>query len=671
MSARVVPKAPPPLRPADAEARYESRRVQLDLLLTQSDFKVTPALASVLDDGAVRRVLLGARAEASVAFPAGLGATAKESLALSLQVLADRLGAVTGQRLFVDGGETRLTLTNQRPEPSLEAPARRHAKDDWSVPASREAVRPVPAREVGPTSLRTMSIIAYCRTPTDLTNLKEVLASHEKNFQTFGFAKDASAAHATRGMTVVLTDDSPPPMDAQVRALTEQLTQASKSGARFLYLGAEREQAFHQAIEQAALASPKVAGHGLSQDDVRAALSALFGSGAGDGVGRNRNNSMLAGLALSRQLPESEGKGRFFQLDHDQMLLALDKNASVRRARLEGEKPKVPGPNVKLDVDTIGAFEGRSDADALATANFTGGIDLDIASIVLEFPRPTEKAYLGQPGDDWLDGPTAGTMTGSGPDSITRSATTFGPRGAVWGSATRNQDIELGLLYGNRPVDGAWVLHREAAGSKWGSRANLLWDDLVSNATMLLDAQSLGNAPATVTSGSKALVGKGEAMLKGLEAPDWTRVNDTIRDTLDTVKSFFSASERALGDLEALRAKVAGADPAVSAEAVARWVHGKPLETLTSVKRKACEAPASRERTLAGIEQAKAQVEAQRAAMRERFGDGSVSDTLRRTVHREAARNARNLAISYLFAPEIVRGAEQGMRALFGEPSHD
>ena len=673
LTRRVTEAVPTPgprhLSPAAASAQFESRRTQLELLLTAPDFKASPALRAALASPEVRSVLLGATATAKLPLPPGAKEPEVAALKANLQVLTERLSALTGQPLSVRAEAGALSVVNIRPEPDLEAIASVRLKDAWQAPERPQDVHAAPARELDRNSLRVMSMIAYCASPGDLASLASVLESHEKNFADFGFRKGEDPTKATRAMTVLVTDDSPPELGKQVQALTERLTKASTLGTRYLYLGGEREAAFHQAVVDAAVGSPKakacVARGELRPEEITRALSSLFGSGAGDGVGRNRNNAMLAGQALANALPEKEGRGRFFQVDHDQQLAALDGNAQLREARLLGLDGPASAPNVALEADTLGAMEARLDQGALATANFTGGKDRAINDIVLTPAPLTEAGLVGQNPDDWLAGPQALTMVGERPDTVTRSATAFSPRGAVWASATRNQDIELGDLYGNEQLrDSAWVLHREQAGSKWGSPAKLLWDDLASNATMSVGAYALEGGHASADADAAGLEQRGRTMLARLASagPSWQGIDGQLDGALEVAAKFVDQAKGQLAEVDQLTRDLDAGGPR-AAEAVSRWIHGKPLAELSGLKRAACAKPDLARRARTGLDEARARLKGQVDDMQRRFPAGG-RERLRAELVAQATANTRNLAISYLFAPEIAEGAKRGLAAL-------
>ncbi|MGQ0506982.1 MAG: hypothetical protein ACT4TC_16855 [Myxococcaceae bacterium] len=686
------PPRAPPLTSAMQKTVVASHAVQLSAVLRAPDLRGSVDLGFVLNRPDVRDTLLGTAEKAALEFPPGLSSREQKLLRARLEVVVWRMRLATRQDLFLTDTHVINRHALQNPRSAELSPER--LKDAWTVsPTEAPLGKILHPRPIEPGSVRAVSVISYCSTDEQVAAFKDVLRTHDENFTRFGYrAGDSEKGADGARMTVIVSDDSPAPWNLQVKAAVEAFNAEARSGARFRYVGeAEKEEHFEQLLQRV-LSSPRftrlVAEGVVSENEVREACEALFSSGLQSGVVRNRNTAMLLGLQSTDTLEASELRGRVFQMDHDQSFHVLTENLQTylrRRGLLQSgyAKPQHPLPSyppVAVPIDTLGRFESdEAFRTGLGGASFTGGLDRDVTELVFDLPAPTEREFFGRsvlvehgPQDD---GTVVAHRVSESPDweaeSTIRSAVFVPDRTAPWMGGGRNQDLMLSDVNGGTPGDShqTFVLHREVAGAKWGSRARLLRDHLDSQASGARFFSSGvgpgdGMKAAANASGEEAdLEALGRAVLDKLKtAQPGSQSASYVSTARHVAQQFVVVSEKRLTELDGLLRSLEAGTTAEAADAAARWFFEKPFNDCRPSEQRQAQDPSLQSAAQERIRTGRAHLEQERSQMRALFhlDDPDGSERLTREAFEAGLRDVRSVAISWLFAHEIRGRPVQG-----------
>lgn len=575
-----------------AELNYRGsklRTVQALMGFGIADLHLGPLAQKALADPQLLGVVTGILPSATINIPAPRGTPAATVRRAKIEV------AIVLERLRISTGDVGLELP-PGPEPGAALTVTRNGAGPASAssaapkdpePAMRAlretlATGNIPPRRDTPQSIKQVGLIAFTRSAAEVKDLVDALKIWDENFLRFGH----------QGMTLRLLDDSPEPYAGQIRRFVQSFR--PRSGAKFTVLGRQEKEAVRQDLIARVAASPEAKAlidEGTIQpSDIAPMVHRMFGSLERSGPTENRNLSMLL----------FAGKPAF-QADHDQtpQALVFDEVAAAHNtyvASYEHTKELYPAgaepnPPVVIPVDVLGYFE-RWGGDALVSPQFSGGADLLVHNLVTAVP-PASAESTGQ-GDSFvlrqpnLHRPEVFILSRAGEraDSGTR-APMFVPARASGATASvvpfvmpvRNGDILLGELMarGGVPLEPCLlpIFHREAAGSKWGAQARLLYDDMISNAASSLVREVLdGTDPRDLGQTGRALL---ELSAK---LGDTESAQHSLRYHTD--EAFFIAdtaaqANRALqAQLGIIRFQLSG-DARDRVEGLARWLFRREL----------------------------------------------------------------------------------------------
>lgn len=551
-----------------------------------ADLHLGPLAKKALAEPELLGVLAGILPSATITIAAPPGTPKSEIVRAKIQV------AVLIDRLRISTADVGLELPQQPEAGGAMTVSRSDAQAADPAPEMRAlremlATGKISPRRDNPHSIKQVGLIAYTQSATEVRDLVDALKIWDENFLRFGH----------QGMTLRLLDDSPEPYAGQIRRFVQSFR--PRSGAKVKVLGGQEKEALRQDLIARVAASPEaqalIAQGAIQPSDIAWMVHRMFGSLERSGPTENRNLSMLL-----------FGNEPGFQADHDQtpQALVFDEAAAAHNTFVgsyEHTKELYPigaelNPPVVIPVDVLGYFE-RWGRNALVSPQFSGGADLVVHSLITTVPsasaegtRKGESFILRQPN---LHRPEVFVLSRPGErgDQGTR-APMFVPAQGEQTKAflpfvmpVRNGDILLGELMarGGVPQQPCYlpIFHREAAGSKWGPRARLLYDDLISNAASSVVRSVLAgtspSSPPDLKVTGRSLLELSEKLGADKAAQDAIRSNTD--EALAVAFAAASANANLQRELATLRLRLSRGDERDRVEALAKWLFRGELES--------------------------------------------------------------------------------------------
>lgn len=452
----------------------------------------------------------------------------------------------------------------------------------------------VPPRKDTPRSIKQVGLIAFTQSAAEVKDLVDALKIWDENFLRFGH----------QGMTLRVLDDSPEPYAGQIKRFVQGFR--PRSGAKLTVLGRQEKETVRRELIRRVAASPEakalIAQGTIQAADIAPMVHWMFGSPERSGPTEARNLSMVL-----------FGGKPGFQADHDQtpQALVFDEIAAAHNtfvASYEHTKELYPvgpehNPPVAIPVDVLGYFE-RWGRDALLSPQFSGGADLQVHNLIIDVPpasaegtKKGDASLLRQPN---LHRPEVFILSRAGeradrgtrapmfvPARAERDAT--GPAAPPTGQyppfvmPVRNGDIFLGEVMERSGVPSSPcylpIFHREAAGSKWGPRAKLLYDDMISNAASAVVRQVFDRLdpklPVDLTEAGRALVELSAKL--GADEPAQQALRANAQEALDVASLAAHANHAQQARLATIRFKLTGGDARDRVEGLARWLFQREL----------------------------------------------------------------------------------------------
>jgi hypothetical protein len=644
------------LSPAQRDNVFTSRKAQFQALLKEPDCRLLPEAARLVLVPDVLATFIGGSEKVEIDLPEGMSTADRRYASEIFLTLIRRMNVLTGQALELDNfsaPDRRWVLKNRSAAMDIQGIGAELSSTPEARFEKHEQLRP---QKVLPTSVRVVSMISFCSSPQQIAALNNNLNIWDRNLRHFRHEGAVDAQRPPAPIAFRVSDDSPEPYATQVRQVVEGMNALATPVARFTYVGKAEREAERLALVQRVLASRTarklIAAHRLSRADVHDMSRRMFG-GLQSGVAQNRNMALLLAQRVADTLPEGAGRGRVFQVDHDQTPEALMMSRYEDPWRRRGHRP------VALPVDLLGYFEGAHD---LESAAFSGGTDADIESLVMEMPALTAEGFFGQPPglearyakDPW-DPLVTVVYKNDEVDDVLR-APMFVPPGVVpWSTPERDQDIHMGEVHGNA-ASGAptYVYHRDLAGSKWASPAKLMRDSLLSNVSLYVLRKWL---PAGGTSTPDTLRRAGELILESL--PFRPAADEAMRlwaaDSQQLARKWFSSAADSRARLDAMRDGISRVEPPAFHDSLGRWVFGREPGRLSGAMRAHLATPEAKAKALEQIAQAIERLNAAAEEMRSTFfthlPDGV--DRLAAEITARASESVRSVAVSFLFNAEI------------------
>ncbi len=563
-----------------------------------ADLHLGPLAKKALADPELLGVLAGVLPSATITIPAPAGTprTAIDRAKIEVAILIERLRISTAdlELSLPSQPEDGNKLTVYRTNPPVGDP-------EPEMRALREALAAgaIPPRKDTPRSVKQVGLIAFTQSAAEVKDLVDALKIWDENFLRFGH----------QGMTLRLLDDSPEPYAGQIKRFVQSFR--PRSGAKIMVLGRQEKEAVRRDLIARVAASPEakalIAQGTIQAADIAPMVHWMFGSPERSGPTEARNLSMLL-----------FGGKPAFQADHDQtpQALVFDEIAAAHNtfvASYEQTKDLYPAgaehnPPVVVPVDVLGYFE-RWGRDSLVSPQFSGGADLQVHSLILEVPPPSavgtlkgdsfvlrqpnlhrpEVFILSRPGERRDMGTRAPMFVParaeSGPTAT--AGRPAPPTGQVqyppFVMPVRNGDIFLGEVMecSGVPFSPCYlpIFHREAAGSKWGPRAKLLYDDMISNAASAVVRQVLDSfdpmTPVDLTQTGRALLELSAKL--GADEPAQQALRANTQEAFYVADAAAQANQAQQARLATIRFKLTGVDARDRVEGLARWLFHREL----------------------------------------------------------------------------------------------